>query len=341
MALDSYGVLKGYVVDRRLGSGSRPHYQVRIVDNDSDYRIAVNVKSNLSPSELLFLVDERLEHPITSGLADLPLGFTDIARQPGGHACDYIRGNLFDPREMVVLPHNVPGPDNDLNEKLDRLIQRAMSDEDALVYAFGERWGPENEKDKYFGFRPGNGIHNIHMNQGNVPQYAGDNGVWQDGALLMHFPDSNQWVGVFLAFQSQSWHTDDQTGDRIASDIWPPDGGHLPDGDPTAPAVRIVAALVNPFDADPGHETVTLLNLASNPMDLTGWSIADRNKKREPIQQLVMPPGETERLTLTGRHAQLSNRGGIISLLDPDGIKVHGVSYTKAQAQRQGWSLHF
>ena len=44
---------------------------------------------------------------------------------------------------MRPLPFSVPGFDNDLNEKLDRVMQRAVGDENALVYAFGERWGPE------------------------------------------------------------------------------------------------------------------------------------------------------------------------------------------------------
>ena len=53
------------------------------------------------------------------------------------------------------MPVSVPGPDNDLNEKLDHFVQRALSNENAWVYAFGETWGPETRADKYFGFRPG------------------------------------------------------------------------------------------------------------------------------------------------------------------------------------------
>jgi hypothetical protein len=37
----------------------------------------------------------------------------------------------------------------------------------------------------------------------------------------------------------------------------------------------------------------------------------------------------------------LSNDGGLITLLDAAGLKVHGVSYTKAQAARQGWTVAF
>ena len=83
------------------------------------------------------------------------------------------------------------------------------------MYAFGERWGPETGvKDKVFGFQPGNGVHDIHMNQGNSARFRGDDGVWQDGGLLIHLGD--RWIGIFLAFQSQAWHTDDKTGHTIA-----------------------------------------------------------------------------------------------------------------------------
>jgi len=46
-------------------------------------------------------------------------------------------------------------------------------------------------------------------------------------------------------------------------------------------------------------------------------------------------------VVLSGNGAQLSNKGGTISLLDKNGVKVHGVSYTKKQARKEGWSIVF
>ena len=91
------------------------------------------------------------------------------------------------------------------------------------------------------------------MNQGNSGAFAGDDGVWQDGGLLLHFPAPSQWVAIFLAFQSQAWHTDDTHRARA------PGSPRPTRPDPTA-AVRIVAALVNPVGPAPEPETVTLLN---------------------------------------------------------------------------------
>jgi len=349
MSLRRYGVLVGKAIDAKLGTGSSPHYQVLIVDNDVEYRIAVNVKSQAFPSELLYLIDESFTHPITEVLAEKPFGFHPVESKPDSGALDFIRGNLFDPVQMVPLAPNIPGPDNDLNEKLDHHIRRAISEETAVIYALGERWGPEpHTRDKYFGFLPGNGIHDIHMNQGNLPRWQGDDGVWQDGGLLIYFPSTDQWVGIFLAFQSQSWHTDDQTGHTIEV---PPDD-HFPPNEPTDEEephplpqatghIHIAAALINTTGREPGHEQVYLLNITSNDIDLTGWAIKDRLKRAEPLDGKTIPARGLLVVTLSGQGAVLSNKGGIISLIDKNGLKVSGVSYTKEQASKEGWLVTF
>jgi uncharacterized protein YukJ len=346
--LRSYGVLKGKAIEVRLGAGQSPHYQVRIIDDTTDYRIAVNVKSQLPPSDVEFVVVERFEHPITDIVAALPRGFTSLPRRPGSGALDFIRGNLFHRAQMRPLPFSVPGFDNDLNEKLDRVMQRAVADEDSLVYAFGERWGPEpSVKDKYFGFLPGNGIHDIHMNQGNHERFVGDDGVYQDGGLLVHFPERNEWVGIFLKFQSQSWHTDDRTGHRITpprpeppSPVPPPppEPPAPPDVDDPEGLVRIVAALVN-ATTSPEVEVITLLNTAPHDVDLQGWALLDTQKKRLPLAD-VLRAGAT-RVVEIRQPLALSNKGGVITLVDERGLKVHGVSYTRDQARHPGWTIVF
>jgi uncharacterized protein YukJ len=170
---------------------------------------------------------------------------------------------------MTLLPPELPGPDNDLDDKIDHYAQRAMAAEESLVYAFGQRWGPEAKKDKYFDFKPGQGIHDIHMNQANVGAFVKDDGVWQDGGLLFEFPSQKQWVAIFLKFQSQTWHTDDVTGHRLpdvpggppsdAGPPPPPGPGTLPTTDQPDGLVRIVGALVNTASS-PEVETVSLLN---------------------------------------------------------------------------------
>ena len=317
MPLSSYGVLIGRAVDRRReGAGqSSPHYQIRLADQAStDYRAAVNVKSAQQPPDLLYLADDDFQHPVTAALAALDSVWNPLPSQADGASLDFIRANLFDPASMRPLPPELPGVDNDLADVLDHHVLRALADPAATLYIFGQRWGPEaTTPDKIFGFKPGNGVHDVHMNQGNSGQFRGDNGVWQDGAVLIHFPGENRWVAIFLAFQSQAWHTDDETGNPL--DAAPP-----PPAASGSEPVQIVAALINPIGPAPEFETVTLLNASPNPVDLTGWQLADRLKHTCPATPVELAPGTTLMVQVSDG-VQLGNSGGLITLLDPNGIK--------------------
>ena len=62
----------------------------------------------------------------------------------------------------------------------------------------------------------GNGIHDIHMNQGSTQGFIhrpGDdsndhNDIWQDGALMVDIGEP-QWAAYFSAFNQQLVPTDD------------------------------------------------------------------------------------------------------------------------------------
>jgi uncharacterized protein YukJ len=335
MSLQKYGVLKGKAIETKKGIGKSPHFQILVSDDKLLYRIAVNVESQESPSEVLYYVDENFDHPIKDLLEPMPKGHHLLETKPGGMAMDFIRGNLFDPSLMKPLPHEIPGADNDLNELVQKYVAKAISMESSIIYAFGERWGPENVRDKFFGFTPGNGIHDIHMNQGSSDAFMKYDGVWQDGAVIIHLPDEHRWIAIFLAFQSQCFHTDDSTGHRIpevCDKVLPPK--------PEAKSVCIIAALVNPKGADKGLEAVTLLNTTPNTIDLAGWSLVDKNKKKMVLGGSIKA-GEALQLDLSGKDIELSNKGGIISLLDKKSLKVDGVSFTKEDASKEGWTIVF
>ena len=58
------------------------------------------------------------------------------------------------------------------------------------------------------------------------------------------------------------------------------------------------------------------------------------------IAAVSLAAGATLEVAL-GDGAQLGNRGGAITLLDADGLKVDGVAYSAEQAGREGWTLTF
>ena len=141
-----------------------------------------------------------------------------------------------------------------------------------------------------------------------------------------------RWVGIFLAFQSQAWHTDDVTGHAIG------DAGPAPQA-PT-PGVRIVAALVNPVGPAPERETRPPPQRSPGPVDVTGWRIADRQKRTCPVPGGTLAAGATLEVVVSDG-VQLGNQGGTITLLDGAGLKVAGVSYTAAQAREEGRTIVF
>ena len=332
MPLEHYGVLKGSVVEaRREEDTDTPHYQVHVNADGTSYRIAVNVKSQMSPSELLFLVDDRFQHPLTAGLPGLPHGFTELQREPGSLALDFIRGNLFDRLRLRPLPPNLPGPDNDLSDRVEHYVARASQEDDSEVYA-GERGAgggqagqdlrvPPRERDPRHPHEPG---------QRRAPRTTTAFGRMAHSSSAS---STDQWVALFLAFQSQAWHTDDNTGHAIT------EPGHVPGPAEPDRVVRIVGALVNPIGPAPEAESITLLNASPEPVELAAWEIADRLKNKQSLTGTIAA-GDT--LTVPVQPpVQLGNRGGIITLLDDQGLKVDGVAYTEQQAQPEGWTLVF
>lgn len=335
MPIQHYGVLKGSVYERIRATSRSEHFQILVNRGNNPHRIAINTKSSEAPSEVLFYANEDFHHEITDVIqqADLLPGFNPLLSEPAGVALDFIRSNLFDLNEMVPLPSNASGNNDDLNDRLDFFIQLAIQDESAVIYAFGQHWEDENKADQYFHeINPSTGIHDIHMNQGNKPgKYFKDNGVYQDGGLIIHYPSRNRWATVFTAFQSQAFHTDDQTGNPL-NDLDIDD----PDQPEQVTPVRIIAGMVNPESDDVGKEYLILLNKSSRAINLNNWQIVDKFNKSDVIDSLVIPAGDTLKIHLTGNGAQLSNKGGSITLLNEEGLKVDGVTYTKTDASKQG-----
>jgi uncharacterized protein YukJ len=215
-AVRHYGVLVGSIVDGfESPDGTSPHYEIHVKGGGGDSRIAVNVRS-VDDSQVPAYFDARFEQPRTLDLTPLlngNPGFQALQTGPAGQGgLDYLRDNLFPVDQMQPIP--AAGSGVSLKNLLDANIERAKADPGARVVAFGEFFqdaGP----DKYFGFRPERGIHDIHMMQGNSGQFASDNRVHGDGALFLSFNNAQEIVALFVRFQTQSLNTDDNTGAPI------------------------------------------------------------------------------------------------------------------------------
>jgi uncharacterized protein YukJ len=215
MAKLNYGVLKGTITGH-LRDADDDHYQILVTAGSTMFRIAVNVRSSLTPPDLLFQTITSLPDSLPPQLTALKTGFTKLASKPGGVAQDFVRAGVVKVDKFTVVPGDIPGADNDLKDTMEGAVVAGIDQEGSVIYAFGARFGPENTKDKYFKFLPGNGMHDIHMNQGNDRSHAGDDGVFQDGCLIFEYPGP-KYRAFFMAFQSQSFETDDKTGHAIGA----------------------------------------------------------------------------------------------------------------------------
>ena len=336
MPLKSYSVLKGRAKAKTASLFGHPHYHVWLVANGRDYRATVNVRSMLQPSEMEYVLKFRFQHPITEELSRLAPGLHRVASEPGGLALDYIRLNLFHRDQMLTLPSSELISGADLNEVLDGVIGGAIMDPDCSVYVFGQPW-EEAASDRIFRFHPSRGMHEVHMNQGNDPFHRTQDGVWQDGAVLIEHPGQQRWTGLFLKFQSQAWQTDEFTGhahELAPGFVQPFEAAPRPEG-----VLRIIAAMVHPLADSSGQESVTLMNVCPDPVDLGGWHLEAPADGKLPLEGKLFP-GETREFPL-GECMSLGDRGGIITLINREGMKVHGVAYTAEQAARAGWRIAF
>lgn len=365
MPLKSYGVLVGKCVEIRREDEDRvsPHVSLFVGAGGQRFRAAINVKSSVAPSEVVYFFAQDFAHPMLEKIGNLEPGFHPLASTPASGALDYIRGNLFPFDQVIALPANLPGLDNDLSDIVESLARRAIDDPDTRIFIFGEPF-PD-------------GIHDVHMNQGNVKRFERDDGVWQDGGMMIHSPGLDRWSAVFLAFQSQAVHTNDQSGHKEPGSLMfedivkggsvparpapapgepvpgePVPGGSGPDEPMPQPGqrdrvIRIVSAMVNPKgpEGQPGFsgdgEWVQLVNLLPQDIELGGWAILNRNEAQSAIEAGTALPASGFLRVPISPDAPLGNGGGLITLVDAQGLKVDGVSYTAAAAQREGFPIGF
>jgi uncharacterized protein YukJ len=343
-----YGVLRGSVdIFKRENDLNTPHLQIKIIDGQEQaWRIAVNVLSSDQSRVVFHRVDPLQSHPVLAGLPELASGFTalPVITRSAPNALDYFRAPLFDWPTGIAVPSTGPGADDDLQDMLVTYLTQ-LREQRGEVFAFGAKFPepgmPPNPRPIDNEFKTKQGIHDIHMNQGNpAGPFAKDNGVFQDGGLILKFP--NRYMGLFLRFQTQWLPTDDTTGHRLPNaQAIPPGGGAIPEPNPVGePDVYIERALVNPAGDDRGKEVVVLGNTTTAPVNLSGWRIVDKSDRFDTLEG-ILTAGESLRVMLTGAGAQLGNNGGTISLVNQAGTRVHAVSYAKDDVGKQSRYMRF
>jgi uncharacterized protein YukJ len=201
MPVYEYRVLKGDPKSGNLSPDSHPHYLINVDAGGATFQVAVNIEST-DGSQVLYFINENFTPPDAGALDALATGMTQLTVQ-GNPAVDYVRSRangqpIVTLAEMQLLPLPGQSASSNLQNAVIQFLNQAIADDNGTIYAFGSQ------------YTDGTGIHDIHMNQGNPPgSFEKDNGIWQDGLLVFELPASETWAAIFIAFQTESWTTDD------------------------------------------------------------------------------------------------------------------------------------
>jgi hypothetical protein len=146
-------------------------------------------------------------------------------------------------------------------------------------------------------------------------------------------------TAIFLAFQSQGWHTND-SGDLIfgATGCEAPTYDYSRGAGTPLPLPRRAAEITSAHRAPDGTASVVVANMGTAPLDLAGWRFLIDTVKSFPLPETVLPAGQPMSAQLPA--GSLSDSGGLLTLVDASQLRVDGVAYAGGDPQ-QGWSTSF
>ena len=235
------------------------------------------------------MVDPLAGHPLLASLPGTAVRVQHAWPANAGQALDYVKAPLFDWTLGRVLPPSGSASSDDLQDLLSLYLDQCKT-AGGEIYAFGAKFDQNLHKpiDTEFGNTDGlHGIHDIHMNQGNVGAHAGDNGVVSRWRAHPRVPRS---VSRAVPRLPDPAHPDRRRRQRRA-------GRRSPSAQilaaraeprrrrPARPTIYIERALINPSGADAGREIVVLASLVDDRADADQLAAAGQERARDADQR--------------------------------------------------------
>lgn len=348
-----YQTLRGKVQAVALAQPQpNPHLWVVVAAAGHTWFATINVRSDKEPegapsghANLYYFVDSDFRHPLAPAILARPEGLSpahaSLDRAYAAGALDYQRSALFNPNAMRAVQPDAPGEDG-LVQRLTSLFELAKAqDWDVIFYGRTFKMSKPHQTDAAFGFTPDGpfGVHNIHMAQGDRPELKVrdvENGVFGDGACFLWDENAHRMSAIFLAFQSQGWHTD-ASGAAVsgATGDEPPSYDYANTGVLIPPPPR-VAQLTSAHVLPGGAASLIVANMSPAPLSLTGWSVTIDAAAAIPLPAATLPPGAPLSIPLPA----LNPHGGVLLLSDAAGLRVDAAAYAGGDPAK-GWSDSF
>jgi hypothetical protein len=231
MPLGSYGVLKGslFTPQEQTYQGNWFHGIFYLtVPGTAIPRRCVTDFSSANANLIQYKIFNNLKASLFTNIASLPDGFTELGtgptNGPSSGALDYVRSPILGPGGCLELLVGIfkfflgtalsDGWIVSDGVVAVQQLQNQLSGNPKKLFVFGEPFtdpSPVTED----GVQSQNGMHNVHMNQGDPPvspdgdDHQADDGIWQDGATI--FMNSDGSLTAFCSkFVTQTFFTNDQ-----------------------------------------------------------------------------------------------------------------------------------
>jgi len=231
MPLPQYGVLNGdlFTPQEQSYQGNWFHgiFYVSIPGATYPQRCVTDF-SSANANLIQYKILKNLDASLFTNIMALQDGYTALAtgvnNGPSSGALDYVRSPILGPGGCVELVVGFLKQFLGVNASdgwivsdgvvAVQALQTQLSASPSKLFVFGEPF-TDAEPVLEDGARSQNGMHNVHMNQGDPPvspdgrDHQGDDGIWQDGATIFLGT-----AGVLTAFCSkfiaQTFSTNDQ-----------------------------------------------------------------------------------------------------------------------------------
>jgi len=229
-----YSLLVGRVheiMPTRITKSSN-HQDLIIVSNQEMYQANINVESVIKHTYMrLFIVENISNSQILSIVRDYPEGIINLEKDKSQFRVDLLRNGIVDPLQFVCT--FIEG-----SKRIGKLIAEKLL-VGRRICIFGNAyddtrnsaWKNEIEfikvprglklrddaKKEYEEKLPGKGLHEIHMNQGNLGRFREKNRPFSDGAIFI-LEDDQSVTGVFLSFSSQPVYIDNYGNPLLHND---------------------------------------------------------------------------------------------------------------------------
>ncbi|MBV9761114.1 MAG: DUF2278 family protein [Acidobacteriaceae bacterium] len=204
----TYGALRCKCVSNSRLQSSRKKNELQYhlhasfsLGNGAPWDCAINVGTNDADDLLQYKLVYDFDHPIVATLRGLNPGFEDLTDTSALPALDFLRSDILKGTGPWRPTDVMDGSDQaEPIPSLTRMLQNAQANK-SDVWIFGRLYDT------------GDGIHDIHMNQGSTGSYINNgqdsdhNMIWQDGAVIVD-TGAPQLAAYFTVFTQQLVPTD-------------------------------------------------------------------------------------------------------------------------------------